>query len=209
MEIINILNGINPMSPELIDQLSDNLKTTTLKTGEYLLRAGEVCRNVYFVQKGLLRSISLEDSKEVSNWFMGENDVVYAVESFLKQEASKESIQALEDCTLYYITYSELQDIYRNFSEFNWHGRVLTEKYYLLNMERSSILANPDRDQRYRLLWQSHRAHFNRVQNEYLASYLGVSLRTLLRLKKRAKKGAGDKKLLNSLLLALLSLLYR
>ena len=58
---------------------------------------------------------------------MKECDVIISVESFFIQQSSKESIQALEDCILYYITYDELQHIYKTFPEFNFIGRVLTE----------------------------------------------------------------------------------
>lgn len=194
MEIIKKLHGVNPMSPELIDRLAENLKTISLREGEHLLVAGQVCENVYFVEKGLLRSISLQGGKEITNWFMGENDVVFAVKSFIRQTASTESIQALEDCILHYITYKELQEIYRNFSEFNWHGRVLTEDYYVQNMDRTAMLANSKGDHRYRLLLENQPEYANRVQNEYLASYLGVSVRTLQRIKERAAKRNNRKK---------------
>jgi len=61
---------------------------------------------------------------------MKEGDVIVSVESFFSQKQSYESIQALEDCILYYITYDELQFVYNHFPEFNFIGRVLVEKYY-------------------------------------------------------------------------------
>ncbi|MBO9205120.1 MULTISPECIES: Crp/Fnr family transcriptional regulator [Niastella] len=181
MEILNFLNGVYPMSPELINYLSNILKTKTLKKDEYLLRAGDICKNVYFVKKGLLRSLYLKGDKEISKWFMKENDVVYAVKSFLEQVPSLESIQALDDCTLQYITYSQLQDVCRRFPEFLNHRSILTEHYYKLSEERHAIVLYPKAIERYQYLLQNYPELIGRVPAKYIASYLGVSKATLNR----------------------------
>ena len=187
MEIIQFLNGIYPMPPALIDHLSNILKIKTLKRKEYLLHAGTVCRHVYFVNEGLLRCFHLKDGKEVCKWFMKERDVVFAVRSFLTQQPSSESIQALEDCTLLYISYKQLQDIYHNFPTFNFQRAILTEMYYILSEERNDILLHPNYVERYKFLSENYPELISRVPTIYLASYLGVSLRTINRLKGNTK----------------------
>ena len=47
-----------------------------------------------------------------------------------------ENIRALEDYLEYYIDYTELQYLYNNYPEFNFIGRVVTEKYYQLIEQR-------------------------------------------------------------------------
>jgi hypothetical protein len=84
---------------------------------------------------------------EVSSWFMKEGDVIVSVESFFKQKPSYESIQALEETTVHYISYDELQFIYKNFLEFNFVARVLAEHYYTLSEQRLySIVCNVHRN---------------------------------------------------------------
>jgi CRP-like cAMP-binding protein len=187
MEFITFLNEIRPMSPELINHLSGIVKTVTLHKNEYLVKARKVCKNVYFVKEGLLRSFKLEDGKEVSNWFTKENDVV-AVESFLHQTPSEESIQALEACTLQYITYSQLQDIYPRFIEFNIHGRILAERNALLSAERVDMLKHPEPLERYLFLLNKDQEFIKRVDNKHIASHLEISVRKLSQLKKMAKQ---------------------
>lgn len=181
---LDFLNEIHPMSSGLIDHLSNILKTITLKKGEYVLIEGNVCKYVYFVQRGLLRSFDLIDGREVCNWFMKENDVVYAVESFLTQEPSTESIQALEDCTLHYITYSQLKDICRSFIEFNVHRSVLTEGYYLGSMKRQKMLTRLSPKKRYEHYLENYPEFVRRVPVKDIASYLGMSASTMKRLKR-------------------------
>jgi CRP-like cAMP-binding protein len=136
MELLHFLESIHPMSDELKQHLAGTLKERHLAKKDYLLKAGHISRNICFIAKGLLRCFYIKDEHEVSSWFMKEGDVIVSVESFFQQKASYESSQALEDCLLYYITYDELQYLYHNYPEFNFIGRVLLEKYYMLSEQR-------------------------------------------------------------------------
>ncbi len=184
--LLAFLNSIHPLSEELVDYLSTNLKTKKLRKKDFLLKQGHVSKDICFIDRGLLRCFYLVDDKEVSSWFMKEGDVVVSVESFIKQTQSYEAIQALADCTLYYITYEELQFIYRNFPEFNFIGRVLTEKYYTLSEQRLFSLRMQRAPDRYSYLMKHHAELIQRVPSKYLASYLGITEVTLSKIKGQA-----------------------
>ena len=114
---------------------------------------------------------------------MQEGDVIISVESFFTQRPSYESIQALEDCELQYISYDELQYTYRNFPEFNFIGRVLTEKYYTLSEQRLFSIRMQRASERYQHLRENFPELIERVASKYLASYLGVTEVTLSKIK--------------------------
>jgi CRP-like cAMP-binding protein len=106
---------------------------------------------------------------------MKEGEVVISVESFYKKQPSYEFIQALEDCRLYYITHSELQHIYHHFPEFNFVGRVLTEKYYMLSEQRLVTLRLQRSQERYGYLLKHFPEILQRVPSKFIASYLSIS----------------------------------
>src|SRR5688572_24112032 len=106
-ELLFYLESIHPMSDGLKQYLETNLKVKELPRKSYLLKAGHVSRNICFIAEGLLRCFYIKDQHEVSSWFMKEGDVIVSVESFFSQRESYESIQALEDSLLYYISYDE------------------------------------------------------------------------------------------------------
>lgn len=101
-----------------------------------LLKEGQVCNHIYFIEKGFLRSYYINNDKEITGWFMKENDIIISVNIFFKRKPSYEWIQTIEESTLHYIHYDELQKIYKEFIEFNIVGRILTEIYYTLSEER-------------------------------------------------------------------------
>src|ERR1035441_10390081 len=124
--------------------LVENLKEIEIPKKEFILKKGRICYNTYFVKSGLLRCYYNKDDKEVNSWFMKENDVIFSVESFLNQTPSYENIQTLEDSGLYYIEYAELQYLYNQCLEFNFIGRVVTEKYnFIMNHFPQIILRVP------------------------------------------------------------------
>lgn len=171
------------MSDECKERLASILRPKELPKKELLLRAGHICQHIYFIQKGLLRCFYYRNDVEISSWFMREGDVMVSVESFFGQKTSYESIQALEDCELYYISYKELQDIYRQFPEFNFIARVLTEKYYCLSEQRLYSIRMMRASERYEYLLEHHPELLLRVPAKYVASYLGITPEMLSKIK--------------------------
>lgn len=181
--LLKYLESIYPMSDGCKEKLASILKLKELPKKELLLRAGHICQHIYFIQKGLLRCYYYRNDVEICSWFMKEGDVIVSVESFFKQAVSYESIQALEDCELYYIHYKELQEIYRTFPEFNFIARVLTEKYYCLSEQRLYSLRMMRAHERYDYLLEFHPELVLRVSSKYIASYLGITPEMLSKIK--------------------------
>ena len=182
-ELLKFLNSIHPLSDAANDYLSTNLKQLELQKKDFLLRNGHICRNIYFVDKGLLRCFYIKNDKEINSWFMKESDVIVSVESFFNQAVSYENIQALEDCTLYFITFNELQFVYSNFYEFNFVGRILTEKYYQLSEQRLYSLRMQRASEKYKFLMDHFPQIIQRVPCKYIASYLSITEETLSRIR--------------------------
>ena len=184
-DLINYLGKIHPLSDELVAHLQQMLKERHLSRKDYLLRAGHICRSIYFIEKGLFRCFYLKGDAEVSSWFMKEGDVIASVLSFFNQVPSYESIQAIEDSVVYSIEHRELEYIYRTFPEFNYVGRVLVQKYYMLSEQRLYSLRMQRSQERYDYLLEHHPELVLRVPAKYLPSYLGITEVTMSKIKAR------------------------
>jgi CRP/FNR family transcriptional regulator, anaerobic regulatory protein len=182
-ELLAFLNSIYPLSQPAIEYLAENLKEIEIPKKQFILKGGRICYNIYFVKSGLLRCFYNKNDKEVNSWFMKENDVIFSVESFLNQTPSYENIQTLEDSLLYYIDYAELQHLYIHCPEFNFIGRVLTEKYYKLSEQRLYSLRMQRSFERYNFIMNHFPQIILRVPSKYIASYLGITEETLSRIR--------------------------
>ena len=182
-EILKYLHSIHPLTDELQDHLRQGMKVEFVKKEDYILSCGNICKRIYFIEKGLLRCFYLEHDKEVCSWFMKEGDLAISVRSFFQQLPSNENIQALEDCTLHYVTYDELQFIYHKFPQFNFNGRVLTEKYYALSEERLFSIRMHTALERYKYILNHSPELIKRIYTKHLASYLGITAEHLSTIK--------------------------
>jgi len=102
--------------PEVFEMVQPFLTRKTVKAGEYLLRHGKQCKNVVFIEKGLLRLYYLDDGKEVTKYFCRENNITTAYDSLVTQTESELAIQAVEACSLLILPYDALQELYKR----NW-----------------------------------------------------------------------------------------
>ena len=173
------------MSEELQGHLDRTVQIRSVPRGNYILRAGHVSRHIHYIREGLLRSYYVRGNTEICSGFMKEGDIIASTESFYEQKESCESIQALEDCTLYYIDHNELQYIYRQFPEFNFIGRVLTEKYHRLCILQLNCLRLQPAFCRYQWMMDHFPELILRVPAKFIASYLGITEVTLSNVKSR------------------------
>jgi len=182
-KLLQFLQSIHPLSNGLLQYLADNLSFKELNKKEYLLKEGQICRYIYFIESGLLRCFYIRNGMDVSSWFMKERDVIISVESFFNQKPSYESIQAIECCAVHYITYDQLQFAYKHFPEFNFTARVLTEKYYAMSEQRLYAMRMQRAPEKYAFLMKHHPELVLRVPSKFIASYLGITEVTLSALK--------------------------
>jgi CRP-like cAMP-binding protein len=183
-ELLKWLDSVYPQTDACLDYLRFVIKPKKLLRNEFLLREGEVCKNIYFISKGLLRCYYLRDNGEdVSAWFLKELDTIVSVDSFYNQTPSYEFIQAVEDCELYHISHAQLQYVYKTFIEFNVIGRILTQKYLELWNNQVRYIRRMSIEERYREFVKVESELAERVPVKYLASYLNMHPDTLSRLR--------------------------
>jgi CRP-like cAMP-binding protein len=187
-ELLELLNGVFPLSDALQNHLQDVVRFREIKKKDYLLKAGHISRNLYFIQTGLLKCFYIKDDVEVCSWFMKEGDIIVSIESFYDQRPSYESIQALEDCELFYIGFDELEAIYKNYMEFNVVGRLLTIEYFKRWARQLYAIRMQSAEERYHWLVLNEPELVLRVPAKFIASYLDITEVTLSKIKGSIQK---------------------
>src|ERR1044071_4378643 len=69
------VKNVHPVSNEAQAFINQKAYPSQLNKGEVLISAGTVCKNVYLIRKGILRSYIKEEKKEITTWISGEQEL--------------------------------------------------------------------------------------------------------------------------------------
>ena len=186
LQLFQLLNSIHPIGKGVEQYLLKTVSRCKISKGDYLLRSGQICNNFYFVNKGLLRGFITEEKKEITTWFALENELVTALNCFITRTATLENIRAIEDCELLVMSYDDLDKLYLKYPSFNIVGRKIAELYYYLSENRGYIMRLHDAEKKYQLFLKSYSHIANRIKLIYIASFLGITIETLSRVRAKA-----------------------
>lgn len=156
-----------------------------LKKGEFLLRAGEVCNHVTFINKGLFRSYMIIEGEEVTTNFAFEGNYVTEYVSFVTRQTSSEFIVAMEDAELIQLRYDDIQTAYAKAKVWERFGRLMAEYILTFVSTRNKALLFKSPEERYLALMKERPKVMERVPQQYIASYLGIQPESLSRIRKR------------------------
>jgi CRP-like cAMP-binding protein len=183
------LNSITPISDDEFDNTSIYFKTQFIAKNSYFLILGKTCQQVAFIKKGTLRTYYInENSEEVTSCFCVENNLATSYKSFVLQQPSELAIQAVEDTELLVIDYADLQKLYQKNNVWQKIGRIIAERQYIVMEQYASVLCNESAKEKYLRLLDEQPSILNKASMNDIASYLGVTRRTLSRIRKEVVK---------------------
>lgn len=184
-QLLTHITNYSPLSTEAQNALLDCLEKVILSKNEYLLTQGNICRHLYFLERGALRGFYNLDGKEITHWFGFEKDFVTSFHSFITREPSVENIQLLEGSILWTISKDRLTSLFNHHHEIERLVRIIYEKYYIRLEERFVNAQFKTARELYKNLLKQTPHILERVPLGYVASYLGISQETLSRIRSR------------------------
>ena len=185
LSVIETLNYFYPLSEGIKDYFRKHSYSCSFRKGKLLLKAGEICEHIYFIKKGAVRGFIKEGTRDITTWITAENEVVSSISSLDAREPAQENMQAIENCELLALTYADFQDLYVKFPEFNIVARKLLQKYYKDAEGRAFIARVTSAEKKYQLFLIRYGHLGNRIPLKYIASFLGITLETLSRVRKK------------------------
>lgn len=183
--VIATLDHFYPLSEGIKNYFRKHSYTCSFRKGKLLLKAGELCEHIYFIKKGVVRGYIKEGKKDITTWITAENEVVSSISALDERTPALENMQAIENCELFALTYADFQDLYIRFPEFNIVARKVLQKYYQDAEGRAFIARLTNAENKYRLFIIRYGHLANRIPLKYIASFLGITLETLSRVRKK------------------------
>jgi CRP-like cAMP-binding protein len=180
------LREIAGMNDEEVELYMSFLTQKSLRKKGYLLRAGDTCFCVTYINKGCMRRYIIDEhSKEVILNFALEDHWVGDLESFIFQKPTDFYIQALEDCELLQLPRENFYRACKEIPRFKkFHDDKAQLNHYSV-LKRLSMAKSATPEEKYLDLMKKQPQLFQRIPLHYIASYLGIEPESLSRIRKR------------------------
>ncbi len=182
-QLLSYIQSNYTISNAATQTLQQFLNKIVLCKNDFLINEGQVCKHLYFLEKGCVRGFYNVDGKDITQWFGFENDFVTSFRSFITQTPSAEYIHVVEDAVLWALDKEQLNNLLKNFTEIEKLVRIIYEQYYIRLEERYANAHFKTATELYENLLQNEPHILQRMPLGYIASYLGISQETLSRIR--------------------------
>lgn len=183
MQIHDILGNIYSMPEDSVQKLVAKMKKLSFVKGDRILQAGKVERNIFFVEKGIVRAYLPLDGKDITFWIGMEGAAVVSLKSYVCNEPGYETVECVEDTVVYVLQREVLDELFgQDIYIANW-GRRFAENEFLQAEEKFLPLLFTNATQRYEMLLKRQPYLLQCIPLEHLASYLGITPVSLSRIR--------------------------
>lgn len=176
---------VQPTEAQLATFL-DLITVEHYQKGDYLLKAGDVCPKIWFINDGIARHFFVNGEQEGTVWFSFANDLLTEVYGFTQQKPAVHNIIAVTDLDVLAMSYQDLQRMYAQEAIWERFGRLTNEQYILKLIARSYMLLFKSGKEKYDEFISQSPEILQNIPLHQIADFIGVSFETLSRI--RAKR---------------------
>ncbi|HZG26412.1 MAG TPA: Crp/Fnr family transcriptional regulator [Chitinophagaceae bacterium] len=155
-----------------------------LRKRQFLLQEGDVNKYTAFVEKGILRTYTVDDKGAehilqfaLEGWWLAD------LYSFENNEPSAFNIEALENCELLLITNPSWETLLQKIPAFERYFRILVQNNLVATQRRLIGALSESAEEQYVKLLNTYPDCVQRVPQHMIASYLGITRETLSRIR--------------------------
>lgn len=181
--ILHKIQSLYPLSDATIEELKAYVTPCRFPKRYQMIKADMFCKYAYFIEKGMTRSFWLVDGEEITTSFAWEGSIVFSMDELYYQKKSEEYVEALEEVEAYRISLTDLRHLFETNLELCNRGRIIHQnEYRRLHRSHKERLTLPAKE-RYEEFKKQFPEVCQRVNLGFIASYLGITLPTLNRLR--------------------------
>jgi CRP-like cAMP-binding protein len=177
------ITAISPLPQEIMKIFLAAFQHWNVSKDHFLVREKEVADYIFFIRKGVARIYYYKGDKEITEWIAMDEQFFLSIISFFERTPSKLIIQTLEPAEVMGIHYNDLTRLAAQYHEVETLFRKMITGSLILSQYRMESIQFESAQQRYEKLLQNSPRIIQRVPLSYIASFLGVTLETLSRIR--------------------------
>lgn len=184
-QLFHTINQKIPISAADLEVIKPFFTPKKIRKRQYLLQEGDVCKYTAFVEKGALRSYSLDEKGNehvvqfaLEGWWIGDQ---YSV---LTGEPSVYNIDAIEDSEVLLISNASSEAMLEKVPAMEKYFRILLQNNMIAMQRRLVASLSMTAEEKYTRMLNAYPDIIQRVPQHMIASYLGITPETLSRIRK-------------------------
>ncbi len=171
------------MTYDELDVLESLLVPIKYGKGEKILQEGEVCRNISYIEKGLVRQFYFKNGKEVTEHLGVDHSIFMCIESLFKEEPTRLQVEALEPTLVYALPKAKLEAAAMRNVNIRMLYRKITEESLIQSQIHADLVRFESAPNRYKRLCDLSPQVVLRAPLTYIANYLQMTPETLSRIR--------------------------
>lgn len=184
IEIARKIAEVNcPLSRESVHALAEIVVCKKYRKGEIVLKAGEVCKAMLFIEKGLLRQFYYKYDKDLTEHIGYENGMIICIESYFKQEPTRLMVETLEPSVVWELPKAQIEELASKYDDIEQLYRKFIEHSLIESQTKADALRFEPAHERYNKLLRLHPEILKRAPLVYIASLLQMTPETLSRVR--------------------------
>lgn len=156
-----------------------------IRKRQFLLQEGEVCRHIAFVTSGCLRAYTVDHKGEehviqfaIEDWWISD------LHSYLTGAPATYTIDALQDSRVLLLEKDGRDRLLEAVPRMEKFFRLLQEANYIATHRRIQETLSASAEERYLTFLATYPALAEKVPQQHIASYLGITPQSLSRIRK-------------------------
>ena len=171
------------MTHDELDVLESVLVPLKFSKGEMILKEGEICRYIYYIERGLIRQFYFKNGKQITEHLGEDRTMFMCIESLFREEPTKLQVEALEPTMVYALPKSKLEEVAMHNVNIQILYRKILEESLIISQVHADLVRFEIAQNRYKRMCKLSPQVILRAPLVYIASYLQMTPETLSRVR--------------------------
>jgi len=171
------------MTHDELDTLESILVPMKFAKGDMILKEGEICRDIYYIDKGLIRQFYFKKDKEVTEHLGVDRTIFMCIESLFKESPTRLQVEALENTFIYALPKQNLEVVALHNVNIQILYRKILEESLIISQVHADLVRFETAQERYKKMCKLNPQVVLRAPLLYIANYLQMTPETLSRVR--------------------------
>ena len=171
------------MTHDELDVLESILVPMKFAKGQMILSEGEICKHVYYIERGLIRQFYFKNGKQITEHLGEDRSIFMCIESLFREEPTKLQVEALEPTWVYALPKQKLEQVALHNVNIQIRYRKILEESLITSHVHADLVRFETAQARYKRMCKLSPQVILRAPLVYIASYLQMTPETLSRVR--------------------------